>query len=335
VATGGLTGILLVGGASRRFGSPKALAVLDGETLAARAWRTLAAVCDERLAVGKRADGLVLPFGLLDDESDVRAPLAGLVAGLRAATHELSVVLPVDVPLILPDQLRELADNCLDAAVPQTGPLPGAYRKSALPVLEARLAAGQLAIRDAFEELEVRVVELDPQALLNVNERSDLERLTLEIVPFEAAHGEGFSALVVDTLKEFGFEHDPELDNDLDDPDGTYAVLWIALVGDEIVGSVALRDLGGGAYKLKRMYLRPAHRSRGIGKRLLATALDWARAHGARLVTLDTAERMVAARSLYESAGFVRVPSGEAPRQGQQRLLYELRLGGHDLHHDP
>jgi hypothetical protein len=34
---------------------------------------------------------------------------------------------------------------------------------------------------------------------------------------------------------------------------------------------------------------------------------------------------MVAARHLYESAGFVRVP-GEAPRQGQQRLLYELRL---------
>jgi molybdopterin-guanine dinucleotide biosynthesis protein A len=325
VATGGLTGILLVGGASRRFGSPKALAELDGETLAARAWRTLAAVCDERLAVGKHADGLALPFELVDDGSDVRAPLAGLVVGLRAASHELSVVLPVDVPLIRPEQLRELADNCLDAAVPQTGPLPGAYRKSALPVLEARLAGGELAIRDALGKLDVRMVELDPQALVNVNDRSDLERLTIEIAPFEARHAEGFAALVADTLREFGFEHDPELDRDLDDPAGAYVALWIATAGDEVAGSVALRDLGDGAYELKRMYLRSAHRGRGVGKRLLGTALDWARAKGARVVRLDTTERMIAARRLYESEGFVRVP-GEAPRQGQQRLLYELSL---------
>jgi GNAT superfamily N-acetyltransferase len=59
---------------------------------------------------------------------------------------------------------------------------------------------------------------------------------------------------------------------------------------------------------------------------LLATALGWARANGADVVSLDTTERMVAARGLYEAAGFVQVP-GESPRQGQRRLLYELRLG--------
>lgn len=326
MATAGLTGILLVGGASRRFGSPKALAELDGETLAARAWRTLASVCDERLAVGKHDDGLVLPFELVDDGSDVRAPLAGLVAGLRASSNELSVVLPVDVPLVRPEHLLRLADNCVDATVPQTGPLPGAYRKSALSVLESRLARGELAIRGALEELDVLVLELDPQALVNVNDRSDLERLTIEIVPFEPRHADGFAVLVADTLREFGFERDPELDRDLEDPASAYVALWIATVGGEVAGSVALRDLGGDRYELKRMYLRSTHRGRGVGKRLLATALDWGRAHGARVVRLDTTERMVAARRLYESAGFVRVP-GEAPRQGQQRLLYELRLG--------
>ena len=50
----GLTGVLLVGGASTRFGSPKALARFDGETLAERAWRLLGEACDERIAVGKR-----------------------------------------------------------------------------------------------------------------------------------------------------------------------------------------------------------------------------------------------------------------------------------------
>ena len=93
-----------------------------------------------------------------------------------------------------------------------------------------------------------------------------------------------------------------------------------------MAGSVALRDLGDRAYKLKRMYLRPAHRGHGLGRRLLATALVWARANDARVVRLDTAEGMVAARRLYESAGFVQLPDPEIPRQGQQRLAYELRL---------
>ena len=78
VARLALTGVLLVGGASTRFGSPKALARLGGETLAERAWRMLGEVCDERLAVGKRADALALPFPLLDDGSDVpRRPWPG------------------------------------------------------------------------------------------------------------------------------------------------------------------------------------------------------------------------------------------------------------------
>lgn len=194
-----------------------------------------------------------------------------------------------------------------------------------LPVLVARLAAGDLAIRYALQILDVRVVELDPETLVNVDEPQDLARIAIDIVPFEPEHAEGFAALVVDTLPEFGFEHDPELDRDLDDPGKTYAALWIALAAGHVVGSIALRDLGGDAYELKRMYLRSAHRGRGVGKRLLATALDWARANGVRVVRLDTTERMVAARRLYESEGFVRVP-GEAPRQGQQRLLYELTL---------
>ena len=106
--------------------------------LAERAWRILGETCQERIAVGKAADGLDLPFPVLDDGSETRAAIAGLVAGLRAATTDLCVVLPVDTPLVTPALLLELADACSDAAVPQTGPLPGAYSKSALPVLERR-----------------------------------------------------------------------------------------------------------------------------------------------------------------------------------------------------
>src|SRR5439155_220527 len=90
--------VLLVGGASRRFGAPKALAQFEGETLAERAWRLLGDACDERLAVGKTLDKPPLPFPVLDDASDIHAPLVGIVAGLREATNELCVFLPVDLP---------------------------------------------------------------------------------------------------------------------------------------------------------------------------------------------------------------------------------------------
>jgi molybdopterin-guanine dinucleotide biosynthesis protein A len=177
VADRGLTRILLVGGASARFGAPKALAPLGGETLADRAWRLLAQTCDEVIAVGKSADALPLPFAVLDDGSAVRAPIAGVVAGLRAARNDVAVVVPVDVPLLSAASVEALAAACADAAVPPTGPLPGAYRKSAFRTLESRLADGRLALRDALSDLDARVVELDPQELVNVNTPQDLDAL--------------------------------------------------------------------------------------------------------------------------------------------------------------
>jgi molybdopterin-guanine dinucleotide biosynthesis protein A len=138
-----LTGLLLVGGASERFGSPKALARFCGETLADRGRRLLAEACDEVLVIGKAADRL--PFPVLDDGTASRAPVHGLIAGLRAATHDVVVALPVDVPLITPAALRALGEA---GAVPSTDiPLPGAYPRSLLPVLERRVAAGELSLR--------------------------------------------------------------------------------------------------------------------------------------------------------------------------------------------
>ena len=172
-----LTGVLLVGGASSRFGSPKALAHLGDETLAARAWRTLGEACDDRLAVGKRGDGLELPFELVDDGTETRAALAGIVAGLRAAPDPVAVMLPVDAPLVTADLLRELAAACADAAAPTTTPLPAAFARSALPVLERRLHERRLALHEALEELDTRRVEVDEALLANVNTPDELRRL--------------------------------------------------------------------------------------------------------------------------------------------------------------
>ena len=160
--------MLLVGGASRRFGSPKALARFHGETLAARGWRILGEAFPLRLAVGK--GDLDLPFDVVVEPPEPQAPITGLIAALRAAPTDAAVVLPVDCPLVTPELLRELAAG---RAVVQTGPLPGAYAKDDLPELERRVAAGDLSLRG----VNPRVLEADPLLLANVNTPAELSAL--------------------------------------------------------------------------------------------------------------------------------------------------------------
>ena len=144
--------------------------------LAERAYRVLEEAFGDVLALGKTADALPLPFPVHDDGSELRAPVVGVAAGLRLAPTELCVFLPTDMPWVTPGLLGTLARAAagLDAAVPQTGPLPGAYRRSVLPVLERRIEAGELALRDALGELRTRDVELDERLLRNVNAPADL-----------------------------------------------------------------------------------------------------------------------------------------------------------------
>jgi molybdopterin-guanine dinucleotide biosynthesis protein A len=176
VADHDVTGALLVGGRSERFGSPKALAVVGGQTLAERAHRVLSEAFDTVIVVGKEGDDLSLPFPVWDDGSDVRAAIVGVAASLRLADADVCVVLPTDMPLVTARLLTGLAEAAegVDAAVVQSGPLPGAYRRSALPVLERRIATGELALRDALAELDHRVVDASPEELRNVNTVDDL-----------------------------------------------------------------------------------------------------------------------------------------------------------------
>jgi molybdenum cofactor guanylyltransferase len=176
VADRDVAGVLLVGGASTRFGSPKALARFQGETFAERAHRVLSEAFGRVLVVGKVADELPLPFPVLDDGSEHRAAIVGVAAGLRLAGTELSVVVPTDMPFLTAEFLEELVEAAegVDVAAPETGPLPGAYRRSALPVLERKIAAGDFALHRAVEELDVQIVRGNLELLRNVNTLEDL-----------------------------------------------------------------------------------------------------------------------------------------------------------------
>jgi GNAT superfamily N-acetyltransferase len=107
------------------------------------------------------------------------------------------------------------------------------------------------------------------------------------------------------------YESPSRLDNpalspaELRAPGGAYLVGY---EGTEAVAGGGLRRLAEGVAEIKRMYVRPAARSRGVAAALLAALEDAARTRGYRVARLDTGPKQVYAQRLYRAAGYEDVP---------------------------
>jgi Acetyltransferases len=85
-------------------------------------------------------------------------------------------------------------------------------------------------------------------------------------------------------------------------PDGA---ILLSEGANEPVGVVAVQPLDDeGVCEMKRLYVRPAHRNQGAGRRLVEAILEEARDQGYDIMRLDTVASMTAARSLYRSLDF-------------------------------
>jgi putative acetyltransferase len=84
-------------------------------------------------------------------------------------------------------------------------------------------------------------------------------------------------------------------------PDGR---LLLAMDGDAAAGCIALRRFDAETGEVKRLYVRPAWRGRGLGDRLAAAIVAAARTVGYRRLLLDTLSRMKSAQAVYARAGF-------------------------------
>jgi DNA-binding MarR family transcriptional regulator/GNAT superfamily N-acetyltransferase len=124
---------------------------------------------------------------------------------------------------------------------------------------------------------------------------------------FDAA----FEALVADIAAKF-----------LTSFDASRERCWIADIGGRPVGSVFLVRHNDEVAKLRLLLVDPAGRGQGLGKRLVDECISFARARGYRRITLWTQSILVAARKIYQDAGFELVKS-EPHRSFGQNLIGE------------
>jgi putative acetyltransferase len=134
--------------------------------------------------------------------------------------------------------------------------------------------------------------------------------------PATNADRPAIEALVFSVLREYGLEPDPAgTDADLRDIEGAYQaaggmfdVLMDAQGG--VIGTVAVFRVDSMTCELRKMYLVPAVRGRGLGRMMLEHALRRAAKLGFRRIVLETASVLREAVVLYESRGFLRHSPG-------------------------
>jgi GNAT superfamily N-acetyltransferase len=102
--------------------------------------------------------------------------------------------------------------------------------------------------------------------------------------------------------------------------------LWVAWDGPEAMGCVALQPLTPDIGEVKRMYVRPASRGRGVARALARRVIIEALALGYERLRLGTLTTMQPAQNLYTSLGFRPIPPYRAVELGDT-LFYELELG--------
>ena len=142
----------------------------------------------------------------------------------------------------------------------------------------------------------------------------------MNIVPFIPDYTEQVIDVILTIQNtEFDIPISRDQQPDLDNIPGYYQQgagnFWVALDGEQVVGTISLLDIGNGQGALRKMFVHRDYRGgeRGVARQLLHTLFDWARAHQYTAIFLGTTDKFLAAHRFYEKSGFIEVTADELP----------------------
>ncbi|MDB9823282.1 molybdenum cofactor guanylyltransferase [Deltaproteobacteria bacterium] len=185
----GVTGVILAGGKSLRFGSNKALVEINGAPLIERVTHVLSSVFNRLILITnspQEYSSLQLP--IYEDIIKGLGPIGGIYTGLEAINDEKGFFVACDMPFINEDLIRYIAGvgYDFDVVVPKIDwriePLHALYSKSCLPIIKGLIASDIHQIIRSFQSLHVRYVDEaeikshDPlmKSFMNINRQDEL-----------------------------------------------------------------------------------------------------------------------------------------------------------------
>jgi len=196
----GATAVVLAGGRGRRFGSDKALALLNGDPLIHHVTTCLEQIFSLCIIAANEAEKYAfLGLPVIPDRYPNRGHLSGIHAALGAITTPWAFVAACDMPRLNPRLINflwsvipENPDALAVLPCSRRGPEPlyAFYHRRALPVLERCLQGGRNRLRDALSGLRPRLVRPeemppgcdDPATFRNVNRPEELEALQRDVL---------------------------------------------------------------------------------------------------------------------------------------------------------
>lgn len=92
---------------------------------------------------------------------------------------------------------------------------------------------------------------------------------------------------------------------------------WVALTDSDVIGSIAIKNIGKGNAVLRKMFVKKDYRGRstGVSLALLEKLIEWAKCHNFSKIYLGTTPQFLAAHSFYEKNGFKEISMDDLPAE--------------------
>ncbi|MDP3542223.1 MAG: molybdenum cofactor guanylyltransferase [Elusimicrobiota bacterium] len=189
-----MTGVVLAGGRSSRFGANKALADWKGAPLVQSVVNSLLEVMPKVVVVTKNAAELAFlkteRVTIVEDLCEGGHPMGGIFTALSGLKTRHAFVAACDMPFVRPELIKALWHSRADydAVIPvwrdKRQPLCGVYSRACVGMIKASIAEDSLGIKHLFDLLRTRfmledeVAGVDPQGLsfMDIDTREDYER---------------------------------------------------------------------------------------------------------------------------------------------------------------
>ena len=176
---------ILIGGSSKRFGSPKWEAKLNGVRLIDHTWE-ICKIFESCTIVGKSKNNEIkYPF-LKDKIDNVQSPINGIYTALSHSNNEWNFIISCDLPLMTSNSINKIWDSGnieSDAIVPmikkQKHPLCAFYNRRINKIIKSQMDKGDLKVIQALELFNTSYLPIksDDKNFFNMNTIKDLNEI--------------------------------------------------------------------------------------------------------------------------------------------------------------